>query len=122
MSVVAFDPILAISYSLEIIDNYDNNNLNLTTSMNKENMVKNISLISRKKSPIPQKNMSQQPSFRNINHKSFYKNKELNHNDLSLSPIGSKRLKTSTFRGENSSIMHTDMSESVISSGNNPLI
>ena len=67
--------------------------------MNKENIVKNISLIGRKKSPTPHKNIQSQVSFKNLNHKSFYKHSHQHHNDLSLSPLGSKRLKTSTFRG-----------------------
>ena len=67
--------------------------------MNKENMIKNISLIGRKKSPLINKTMQSQVSFRNINNKSFYKQQNSNQNDLSLSPIGSKRLKTSTYRG-----------------------
>lgn len=45
--------------------------------MNKDNFVKNISLLSRKKSPLPNKNNSTQMSFKNmraINSKSFVKN------------------------------------------------
>ena len=67
--------------------------------MNKENMVKNISLLGRKKSPTPNKAINSQISFRNISNKSFYKNKNRDNDDLSLSPIGSKRLKTNTFKG-----------------------
>lgn len=75
--------------------------------MNKENLVKNISLISRKKSPTPNKHPPTQLSFKNIRNmtsKSFVK---LDHrdNETSLSPITTKRNKNNTsmaYRVENS--------------------
>ena len=70
----------------------------VTGFMNKENIVKNISLLSRKKSPTPNKSMNAQVSFKNINPtKSFYKHSH-NHTDLSMSPITTKRIKTQAFR------------------------
>lgn len=85
--------------------------------MNKENIVKNISLLSRKKSPTPHKINPSQSSFRNINSKSFYKH---NHTEMSTSPLSSKRIKTNPFR-DHSTILHTEVSDSMMSNHNNSL-
>lgn len=64
--------------------------------MNKENLIKNISLVPRKKSPTPIKNPPANVSFRNIkgiNSKSFVRpNPQIS--EASLSPISTKRVKT----------------------------
>ena len=89
--------------------------------MNKENLVKNISLLARNKSPTPNKSLHSQASFRNINNKSFIKQNHKASHDLSMSPLCSRRGKTNTYRGDSSSIIHTEMSESIVSSHSNPL-
>ena len=83
--------------------------------MNKENILKNISLISRKKSPTPQKHPA--TSFKNLNPKSFYRNP---HPD-SQSPLHSKRTKPLRDHS-NHSLLHTEMSESILVPHNNNLL
>lgn len=80
--------------------------------MNKENIGRNISVLLYKKSPLLTKESATPLSFRNLNTKSFYKNEPKGEGNVS--PLSVKRNKTITNRID-SSVIHTEPSESLIS-------